>query len=272
MLEAFKTCYQYVSTYSLSRWHESVQYPNKDLSASALHDAQSPVQHKVSCSELICKFVCFHSRAPVTRMSSWTFSVSSLTCCPWVRSKVLEQWLWARVERGSSSKLGNSYLHLNLTRGLQGEKIINCIYRSAVLTPVFGKLSLSNVLKKRKRDSEKVSIFLSSLEYAHGLQSVFHNPWQSTTGNVHRCHWREDCETRKGTWLFRAQGPFSTEGSASLQEARLPCSAGNGCRFMCSKLHEKISALAKELKKPIKFLFLSAPPQKNHLLNNSQPN
>lgn len=36
--------------------------------------------------------------------------------------------------------------------------------------------------------------------------------------------------------------------------------------------HEKISELVKELKKISTFIFLPAPPQKRHLLNNSQLN
>lgn len=63
------------------------------------------------------------------------------------------------VGKGFSSKSGNLYVHSNLTRCLQGEKNINFIHRSEVLTPVFGKMNVFNVLKKIKRDSEKVSIF-----------------------------------------------------------------------------------------------------------------
>lgn len=95
--EAFTMCYQYGCTYSLDRWHKkySVSKQGYWCLCTACGTA-ARCSTKFTVLILSLKLMCFHFRAPVTRMFCWTFSASSLTCSLWVRYWALGQCLQAK--------------------------------------------------------------------------------------------------------------------------------------------------------------------------------
>lgn len=144
---------------------------------------------------------------------------------------------------------------------------MNCVYRSAVLTPVFGKLRFFSKLNKKKKPQRKSQIYFFFLfKRCLRVSKYFiipgSQPLEMFTSVTGERAVRQGL-TSQSTWERMERVQHLPKRHLHLELA------GKACCCICQSHVKKW--IGKRTEKIIKFLFPPAPPQKCHLLSNSQP-